>query len=596
MNNDQEIISEQVSAQNTSVASSAKFKNQQISIFPKRNRKHYCLFCKTPVSKISKHLANQHYEQEDVVKAFSYPKLSKERKLCLKRLLRMGNRAHNVQVLKEGKGDLVPCKWGTGKPADFLHCPYCDGLFLKRRIAVHLKQCPFAVKTNLTKPKKGRRGSVVALCLMAEPIPENVSEELWRVLVNMNQDEISAAVRGDKHVCQLGQQLMDRGQGEEPVREDYIRQRLRELGRLLVSCHKITPMYNLEDFILPSNWVHVVEAVKDVAGLNKEDPTLNLTILSHLYRSLQKIGKLVESDAESKHDEEAAEMARTFNRDFVEKWRKHFPTPFEARKSQQCQSDGIDDGVKLLSFTEDIRNLHTYLKDKVDECVSQLSTLPSQDSWNNLVNIVLAQLIMFNRKKAEEISGMTLKDFNTKEAYGMPDDDDEDSTPFERELCKFTCRMEISRPTGDNVRIFIPPALTNTMTTMLQMRQMCSIRCDNIYMFAVPKCKSFYLGVDCLKNFAEDCGLKHSSVLVSNGMRTHIAMITRLLYLKDLHQVTEFMGVSLTAHLRSDCLQQETLQLAKLGKVFTAVDKGECKNPEENLNEVHVSSVGRCSL
>ncbi|XP_062403206.1 uncharacterized protein LOC134093916 isoform X2 [Sardina pilchardus] len=585
VNNHRDSVSDQKNAPKKSGASNNDAKVVSILQYTKCRKRHHCLFCKRPMSKISRHLENKHYEQEDVAKACSYPKGSKERKMYLGQLLKRGNRAHNLRVLKEGKGVLVPCKRGAGKPGDFLHCPFCHGLFVKRRIADHVKHCPFATNLDRVIAKRGKRGSLAALRLMSEPIPENVTEELWKVLLSLHEDEVSMAVREDKYALLMGQQLLEKGTGQEAIQQVYIRQRLRELGRLLVSSRKISPMHKLEDFILPSNWHHVIAVVKDVSGNNKEDSTLNLTFLQHLYRSLQKIGKLVELDAESSKDEQMLELARTFNRKFVEQWRRQFPAPFVARKSQLSHND-----TNLLSFTEDIRNLHTYLKDKLSECVSVLCTSPGPTAWNSLARIVLAQLIVFNRKKAKEIAGLTLKDFNTKEAYGMPyDDDEEDLTPFERELCKFTCRMEISRATGDNIHILIPPALANIMETMLHKRRLCHIRCDNIYMFALPSIKSHYLGVECLKSFAEKCGVKCTEALASNGLRMHVAMVTRLLYLKDVSQLTDFMGLNLTTHLKNDCVQQDTLELAKLCKVFTTLDNGHLKVPEQTVDEVIVS-------
>ncbi|KAL2093745.1 hypothetical protein ACEWY4_011057 [Coilia grayii] len=557
-----------------------------ISVAPKGGKRPYCLFCKKQVTKLARHLERRHSEEDGVVKAMSYPKQSKERKLCFKLLLRRGNRAHNIHVLKEGKGDIIPCKWSLGKPSDFMHCPYCDGLYFKRCMSRHLKDCPFVKEEDRPVLQKGKRGCIKSLYALIEPPPDHVSKNLWKILEKMHQDEITLAAKGDKYALQIGEQLLDKGQGDDAVREDYIRQRLRELGRLLISCQRITPMYSLMDFVLPKNWDHLIAVVKEVAGYNDEtDSFLNRTVLSHIYRSLQKIGSFVESDAMSQQDEQMTEYARSFNKDFIEKWRKLFPTPYSTRKSKQnCKN-----GVKLLPFTEDIKNLHTYLKDHVDECLSALCASPNQTVWENLAKIVLAQLIMFNRRKAREVAQLTLKEFNTKEAYGMPDDVAEDLTPFERELCKYTCRIEISRATGDNVQLLIPPSLATIMETMLHKRLLCSIRYDNIFMFAQPRSLTYYSGVESLESFAKDCGAKHVKKLVSDGLREHVAVISQLLYLKDMHQVTEFMGLSLATHLRNDCVQQETLELARLGKFLTAMEKGQSRPTEQNVQEIVVT-------
>ncbi|KAL2093744.1 hypothetical protein ACEWY4_011056 [Coilia grayii] len=591
--------SSSITAPNKSdVLLSSLVNSEEISIVPKGRKTTYCLFCKKQVTKLPRHLETHHYEQERVAKALSYPKGSKERKMCLKLLQRKGNRVHNIRVLKEGKGDIIPCRQpGLGKPGDFMHCPYCDGLFIKRGMLRHLKDCSFLKEEDRPMLQTGKKFNMHKLYGLLEPQPDNVSKDLWRILEKMHQDEITLAARGDKYALQLGEQLLDKGQGDAAVREDYIRQRIRELGRLLVTCQRITPMYSLMDLMPPKNWDHLIAVLNEVAGRDDETGCFcNPTILTQLYRSLQKIGRFVESDAVSQQDEELTENARSFNKDFVKKWRKLFPTPYSTRKSATTSSQQRHKiGVKLLPFTEDIKNLHTYLKDHVGECLSALCASPNQTVWANLAKTVLAQLIMFNRRKAREVAQLTLKEFNTKEAYGMPDDDAEDLTPFERELCKYTCRIEISRATGDNVQLLIPPSLATIMETMLHKRLLCSIRYDNIFMFAQPRSLTYYSGVESLESFAKDCGAKHVKKLVSDGLREHVAVISQLLYLKDMHQVTEFMGLSLATHLSNDCVQQETLELARLGKFLTAMEKGQSRPPEQNVQEIVVTPDGKCS-
>jgi len=69
-------------------------------------KKHYCLFCEKPLSKIARHLELVHKDQSEVTKAISSPKNSKERKLQLTILRKQGNRAHNIDVIRKGKVSL----------------------------------------------------------------------------------------------------------------------------------------------------------------------------------------------------------------------------------------------------------------------------------------------------------------------------------------------------------------------------------------------------------------------------------------------------------------------------------------------------------
>lgn len=133
-------------------------------------KKHYCLFCEKPQSKIARHLELVHKDQSEVAKAISSPKNSKERKLQLTILRKQGDRAHNVDVIRQGKGVIVPCKQASSpnvNPNKFLHCANCQGLFKKRFLCKHMKRCP--LRGVLPKPGRTRAQSI---CAFAQPVQE----------------------------------------------------------------------------------------------------------------------------------------------------------------------------------------------------------------------------------------------------------------------------------------------------------------------------------------------------------------------------------------------------------------------------------------
>ncbi|XP_060924650.1 uncharacterized protein LOC133010887 isoform X1 [Limanda limanda] len=72
------------------------------------DKKHYCLYCSKPISKIARHLERAHEDKSDVAKALSFPKGSKEKKRHLDYIGNRGNFAHNAAVMEYGKGKLVP--------------------------------------------------------------------------------------------------------------------------------------------------------------------------------------------------------------------------------------------------------------------------------------------------------------------------------------------------------------------------------------------------------------------------------------------------------------------------------------------------------
>ena len=112
------------------------------------SKRHYCLYC------------FKHRNLEEVARAFSYPKGSAERKLQITLIRNKGNRHHNFEVLKEGKGVMVPSQQSI-EPVnvkDYLHCKHCEAL-LKRKVMKHEKR-----QTGKDKHKARQNYSAVTLC------------------------------------------------------------------------------------------------------------------------------------------------------------------------------------------------------------------------------------------------------------------------------------------------------------------------------------------------------------------------------------------------------------------------------------------------
>ncbi|KAK0148531.1 N-lysine methyltransferase KMT5A-A [Merluccius polli] len=195
------------------------------------NKRQFCLYCGSSFLKIVKHLERKHKELE-VAKALSFPKGSKQRRVHLECLRNKVNFAHNAEVLKTGTGKLVARK----QPREESQAQdYMTTLSLLSRI------CKF--KPVNPKPGKTR---AQALCAFAEPTPAGVSEELWKLVNNMNQDAVAHAVRSDWCIMEMGKHLYNK-HGFEVDKHEYIRQKLRELGRLHVHGGEVTNMKTIKE-------------------------------------------------------------------------------------------------------------------------------------------------------------------------------------------------------------------------------------------------------------------------------------------------------------------------------------------------------------
>ena len=99
----------------------------------------------------------------------------------------------------------------------------------------------------------------------------------------------------------------------------------------------------------------------------------------------------------------------------------------------------------LIPLVEDVKRLNEYLKDKAEE----LSALLESDSFDgkiyaDLCKVLLAQLILFNRKRSGEVERI-----KTEEFVKCQKDENMDKailnslTKFEKQLCNSHYRMEI---------------------------------------------------------------------------------------------------------------------------------------------------------
>jgi hypothetical protein len=126
-------------------------------------KRFYCLFCSKPFSKMARHLESKHKDKPEVARAVTFPKGSKERRIQFSLLRNKGNRVHNNQVLKKGKGVVIPCQQSSVpvNPSDYMHCVNCEAYLKRKSLWRHMQRCYLQKKVKGLKPGKTR---VQALC------------------------------------------------------------------------------------------------------------------------------------------------------------------------------------------------------------------------------------------------------------------------------------------------------------------------------------------------------------------------------------------------------------------------------------------------
>ncbi|XP_038558613.1 uncharacterized protein LOC119891248 [Micropterus salmoides] len=474
------------------------------------DRRNYCVFCSKPMSKMARHLERIHSDKAEVAAAFQYPKNSKERQKIWNRLTNQGNFAHNKNVLKTGKGQLAARQRPrqTGKAQDFLHCLYCRGLYLRKALHRHMRLCPEKVK-NENESQIGRK-RIALRCFLEASEDLGITDGFKSVLSQMTYDHVAEAIMDDKVILQFGE-LLFKQHGSDVKRHEHIRQNLRQLARLVLEAQKITPLKKLEDFFLPSSFPHVVSAVNVLAGYDPEKKSYSIPSLAiKLGYHLQKACSIVEGNAVECGDESLAESARKFLSVYQKKWNKLISagalTTLRVTKLNTAKKVPLAQDVKRLNFH--MENVHVVAEKKLRES-------PSAENYAALAKVILARTILFNRRRAGEVSSVQLTAFMSRKTSNLHAGMDISMSDLERTMCGFFTRVDIRGKCGRMVPVLLKPSFVSAMELLLKVRETCGVPSKNPFLFGRPNALSAYSGSECIQKYVKACGAQDPETLTS---------------------------------------------------------------------------------
>ncbi len=311
--------------------------------------KNYC--CQKPQSKLARHL-EKHKTEAEVLEALSYPKGSVKRRRLLEKLRNHGNFQHNVEVLKSGTGQIKLKR--TSKQSKFIHCVYCKGMFSRKELWRHTRRCHFIQERS---SGKSIRAKGLRLATTAESVfSENICKGVWKLLDPMRQDDVTAVVRNDFGILQLAQTLYNK-HGHDTTKYEYIRQKLRELARVLLIL-RADSIYTIEEAVKPGNFLKVVKAVKKVSGFDEETQSYAAPSLAlKIWHSLQKIADIIHCRALMTDNEDLMKSTEGFKSLYTSKW-----CELVSHSALNTLSENKFNKPSTLPFTQDVQLLHNHLK------------------------------------------------------------------------------------------------------------------------------------------------------------------------------------------------------------------------------------------
>ncbi|XP_074550121.1 uncharacterized protein LOC141807806 [Halichoeres trimaculatus] len=535
------------------------------------NKRHYCMYCSKPYAKIARHLEMKHSNLTEVARAFSFPKGSAERKVQLNLIRNKGNRRHNFEVLEERKGVMVPSQQSS-KPVDvkeYLHCIYCEAFLKRKALWRHLKRCKLAEQRKAGKPGRTR---VQSLCAAGQPVPKGTNDKVWALVNDMNQDNITDIIRQQKYILKLGEHFYNK-KGTDTSQHQYIRQKMREMGRLVLRAKTLGKLKTMDDFFLPANFCHVVTAVKMVCGWSEDTSSFKIPSLAlKLGHSLTKIADIAEVDARMAENKKALENVVTFRTLKEKKW-DEWVSSHALRNLRESKWNK----PLLIPYCEDVVKLHNHIDAERSKCQSSLKNEQNKSNWLRLAKLTLCEVIVFNRRREGEVSKMSLNDFMLRNTFASNPDLDLALSDVEKKLCKYFERVEIRGKRDKKVPVLLSPEMVSSIQLLVNYRRKCEVPDENLYLFGRPEAESHLRGSDAIRAMACECGAKDPQTLTSTRLRKQMATMSQVLNLRDNEQdcLADFMGHNIRVHRQYYRLPEGTLQVAKVAKLLMACGRGE---------------------
>lgn len=513
---------------------------------------------------MSRHLEIVHSDEAEVAVAFQYPVNSRERLKIWKKLINQGNFEHNKDVLRMGEGQLTPRKRPSksAQAKDFIHCLYCQGLYVKKWMFRHMKHCPERAASD--KGSRIGRKRIASRCALQTLGDLGVTDGFRSVLCDMIYDDITQVVMDDKLILQFGEHMFSQ-YGSNVKQHEHIRQHLRQLARLVLEARKITPLNNLEDFFYPSSFRHMVSAVKVLAGYDSEKKTYSTPSLAlKLGYHLQKACGIVESNAEKSGDASLAESARNFLSVYHKKWTKLISSgALTALRGTKKTRDKVP-------HAEDVKRLNFHMESVHVAAEKKLRDAPTAESYAALARVILARTIVFNRRKAGEISNIHLTDFMSRKKSNVLDDMDVSVSDLERAMCKLFVRVDIRGSSGRIVPILLKPSFVSALELLLESRETCGVPSKNPFVFGRPSTLSSYRGCDCVQQYAQECGAKNPEVLKVGKIKKYYTTMLQMLNL-DEDEANQILGPnnSVRALRQSSNMQLADVEMLCEGDQFS---------------------------
>ena len=400
------------------------------------------------------------------------------------------------------------------------------------------------------------------------PSRSEAPDQLLELMACMRDDEVTDACRQDPLILEFGARLYKK-LGHEKHLHAHIREKLRELGRLLVKLREGSDTdATLESFIHPSRFLTVVEAVKVLTGA-KDGKFANPSLALKLGYSLADCAGILKTRGIIESNNILKAAADDFLLLYQRDWKLHVSARALGTLSERKWNE-----PEVLPLNEDIQKLTEELGVEMSEAQAQLGRDPCIATYTRLSEVVLTSIILFNRRRPGETARLTVKTYTDRDQT-MNKDIVDHLTPVERKLCESLGYVVVRGKRGMGVPMMLTEKVRSALDQLVEARELAGISPDCPYLFTTGTAPDStpLRGSDCIRKLTRKAGVSN---VTATKYRKHAATMLQLLQLSEneMDIVARFMGHDIRVHREFYRLPEKTVHAAKISKLLMAMDQG----------------------
>ncbi|KAH0998600.1 hypothetical protein HUJ04_005431 [Dendroctonus ponderosae] len=292
---------------------------------------------------------------------------------------------------------------------------------------------------------------------------------------------------------------------------NVVSNKMRELGRFLISLGNVTGIRLLFDALNPQFFDNIIGSVRVISGYCEETKTFKSGSLAlHMGTTLKQV-----CDIATKNIIKKSPIVPCTNAEEKLKDIKRLKHLIENHWSSEISSLALKNfkennysSPKLLPLTQDVVKFQKFVMKEANEASNALKE-------NQHVKPLT---LLINRKRIGEIQYLTTETYNKEVKENQQSEFLDCLSIAEKTLCKDFKRVVTGGKGSRPVAILFPPDIQEFIALLISFRSYC-VSETNPYLFGNPNTNGWLSGYHIVKKLAEETGVSDTSLFTSTRLR-----------------------------------------------------------------------------